>query len=162
MKKLILALTMLPVLILAGCITSDEQIKPTPTPSSTKTPYTEQTPEILGENVSGLHNLARFKSEDEMREYLASKQIYYGYPTFGFAVQKGMPEPLPAGTPVPMPTPTPVPTATPTPTPTPTPAITPVVEAAKAVSSSELLFYAAVFLITISFVLLLIHIKRRD
>ncbi|WP_457590457.1 beta-propeller domain-containing protein, partial [Geoglobus sp.] len=113
MKKLILALTMLSALILAGCITSDEQIKPTPTPSSTKTPYTKQTPEILGENVSGLHNLARFKSEDEMREYLASRQIYYGYPTFGFAVQKGMPEPLPAGTPVPMATPTPTPVPTP-------------------------------------------------
>ncbi len=99
-----------------------------------------------------------------------------GTPTPGVA-EKAVPQtitPTPAPTPTPTPvpaatpTPTPVPTATPTPTPiqtptrTPTPARTTVVEAAKAVSSSELLFYAAVFLITISFVLLLIHIKRRD
>ncbi|NOY11241.1 MAG: winged helix-turn-helix transcriptional regulator [Archaeoglobi archaeon] len=92
--------------------------------------------------------------------------------------EKAIPQPTitPTPSPTPTPTPTPVPTATPTPTPVPTPtatpsptpvltpapAKTPAVEAAKALGGAEVMFYAAVALITISFILLLIHIKRRS
>lgn len=76
--------------------------------------------------------------------------------------EKAVPQPTISPTPAPTPTPTPVPTATPTPTPafTPTPAKTPAIEAARAMGGTEVMFYVAVALIIISFVLLLVHIKR--
>ncbi|WP_456369148.1 ArsR/SmtB family transcription factor [Geoglobus sp.] len=88
-------------------------------------------------------------------------------------VEKAVPQPAATPAPAATPTPTPVPTATPTPTPVPTPAATPsptpaltpiktpALEAARALSGAEVMFYIATALITVSFILLLIHIKRR-
>ncbi len=79
-------------------------------------------------------------------------------------VEKAVPQP--AATPAPAATPTPTPVPTPAATPSPTPALTPIktpaLEAARALSGAEAMFYIATALITVSFVLLLIHIKRRS
>ncbi|WP_456477743.1 beta-propeller domain-containing protein [Geoglobus ahangari] len=112
MKKIVLILSLIAVMVAAGCIDSENQVKPTPTPAETPTPLPEKTPEVVGENVSGLSNLARFKSEEELREYLAMREVFYGYPMFGIAVQKGMPETSEMPLPAPTPTPTPIPTPT--------------------------------------------------
>lgn len=53
-----------------------------------------------------MKNFARFKSEEELKEYLTSKEIYYGYPVFGVVVEKSVEMPVPTPT-----TPTPVPTS---------------------------------------------------
>jgi len=56
----------------------------TPTPTLSKTPYPEQ--------VSGLKNFTRFKSKEEFKEYLTSREIVY--PVSSFFIEKPIPTPV--------------------------------------------------------------------
>ena len=124
MKKLIMVFILLGIVVVAGCVdygNGEKKPEKTPEPSTTETPLPKPSPSVEKVNISTFpekrwgEGFERFKSEQEMKEYLTA--IQQGLPVIyvttdvmtEVAVARSVPVPMPTPTPVPVPTSTPVP-----------------------------------------------------